>query len=81
MVSFLEGKNLNEESKTGQYGNESNRGQGGKSRTRANQESDYRSSHQQCSIKKEMKILQNSQENNCASLFFNKIAGLNLQLY
>ena len=28
-----------------------------------------------------LEILQNSQENTCASLFFNKVAGLGLQLY
>ena len=34
-----------------------------------------------CSAKKVfLKISQNSQENTCASLFFNKVAGLSLQI-
>ena len=36
-----------------------------------------RSSHQRCSMKKGFpEISQNSKENTCASLFFNKVAGL-----
>ena len=36
-----------------------------------------RNSHQRCSIKKVFsEISQNSQENICASVFFNKVAGL-----
>ena len=34
-----------------------------------------------CSEKLLFEISQNSQENTCADLFFNKVAGLNLQLY
>ena len=40
-----------------------------------------RTSHWRSSEKKEfLKILQNSQENTCASLFFNEVAGLGLQI-
>ena len=43
----------------------------------------YRSSHQKCFFLKKMflKIWQNSQENMCQSLFFNKVAGFSLQFY
>ena len=39
----------------------------------------FRSSHPRCSVKKVFsEISQNSQENTCARLFFNKVAGLSL---
>ena len=44
---------------------------------RGNTREEYKSSHRRCSFKKGvLKISQNSQENTCARVSFNKVAGL-----